>query len=212
VCIENLFSPKVQTDKSVSRQQQADAARARADEEARQGRIREGMGAIDQAFAGFNDDFYKGRADAYQAYYEPQLQDQFEKARSSLLFALTRSGLVNSSVAADKQADLSKSFEDQRSQIISRALASANDQRSRIANQKSALVGQLNSTGDSTQASQAALATSKQLAGEQPEYSPLGDIFAGVAAGIGNAAAAKGREDTYNAYFGRANTGRIVGG
>jgi len=210
VCFDKLMGPKV--DNSVLRQQQADASRARADEEARQGRIRQGTSAIDEAFAGFNDEFYKGRADAYQEYYEPQLQDQFGKARDSLTFALARAGLLNSSVAGEKQADLTKSFEDQRSQIISRALASVNDQRARIAGQKSALVGQLNTTGDSTQASQAALATSKQLAGEQPEYSPLGDIFAGVAAGIGNAAAAKNKQDTYNTYFGRQNTGRIIGG
>jgi hypothetical protein len=42
-------------------------AMARADEQARQARIKEGMGSIDTTFKQFDDSYFKRREDAYMA-------------------------------------------------------------------------------------------------------------------------------------------------
>src|SRR3546814_1150118 len=76
----------------------SDAAEAaRRDEEARQARIRAGMGQIDQTFSQFNDDYFDTRSKAYLDYATPQLEDQFAKAKEQLIFALSRGGNLNRS-------------------------------------------------------------------------------------------------------------------
>ena len=42
----------------------------------------------------------------------------------------------------------------------------------------------------------------QQMFAEKPVMSPLGDIFAGAAAGIGNYLDARENANAYNAYFG----------
>ena len=53
--------------------QLAEAERQRAEEEARQGRVREGADAINTAFAGYDDDFYKGISQNYLDFARPQV-------------------------------------------------------------------------------------------------------------------------------------------
>src|SRR3546814_9115062 len=90
----------------------SDAAEAaRRDEEARQARIRAGMGQIDQTFSQFNDDYFDTRSKAYLDYATPQLEDQFAKATEQLIFALSRGGNLNSSVAGERLADLTQQNE-----------------------------------------------------------------------------------------------------
>lgn len=47
------------------------AAQARADEQARQARIKQGVGRINEQFNQFDDSFYQGRKDAYRAFATP---------------------------------------------------------------------------------------------------------------------------------------------
>jgi hypothetical protein len=56
----------------------------------------------------FGDDFYSGRKQAYLDYATPQLNDQYGEAQRQLAFALDRSGMLDSSVRAQKEADLRK--------------------------------------------------------------------------------------------------------
>ena len=87
-----------------------EAARQRAEEEARQGRIREGRKKIDDAFSGFDDKFFAGREKSYLDYATPQLDDQYNDAVSELTLALARSNLLNSSARARKFGDLQKQY------------------------------------------------------------------------------------------------------
>ena len=177
------FGAKV--DRSTQSQQQAEAAQARADEEARQARIRSGTAAVDNTFAGFDDAFYGKRRASFMDFYQPQLDDQFAKAREALTFALADAGLLNSSVAGQKTADLNKAYETQRGSILSKADADVNSLKGRIAGEKSTLVSQLNATGDAERVSNEALSRSSALYKDVPEYSPLGDLFSGIGTGIG---------------------------
>lgn len=157
---------------------------------------------------GFNDDFFDQRRNDFLGYYQPQLDDQFGKARDQLTFALARAGTLNSTLAADKQGDLSSQYDVQRGSILSQADADVAAQRARINQEKSGLVAQLNATGDADRVSNEALARTQQMFNERPTYNPLGDIFSGVAAGIGNWHNAQQNRNAWNTY----NQGRSGGG
>jgi len=182
--------------------EEAEAARLR--EEERQGRIKAGMADIDATFAGFGDDFYKNRKTAFLDFYQPQLNDQFKDARDQVTFALARNGTLNSTIAADEAAKLGKKYSLETGSLVSRAEGDASALRSNIENQKSAIKSQLNATGDVASATNDALARTKMIYEDRPDYSPLGDIFGGVGDAIGNYSAATRNRQLYDAYFGNS--------
>jgi hypothetical protein len=134
---------------------------------------------------GFDDRFYQNRRDAYMGYYQPQLDDKFKTARDELTYALARAGTLNSSMAGEKNDKLKQDYDVQQASVSSKADADVNALKTRVAGEKSALVSQLNATGDADRASNEALSRTKAIYSEKPEYNPLGDIFAGVANAIG---------------------------
>jgi hypothetical protein len=178
-------SPKV--DNTAQRQAQEEAAEARQREAERQARIRGGTAQVDQTFQGFDDNFFNQRRDAFMGYYQPQLEDRFKDAREQLTFGLARAGTLRSSAAADKQTRLGQDYELQRAGIASKADADVGQLRSRVNAEKSALVSQLNATGDADRVSNEALGRSQMLMQDRPSYDMLPDIFGGIASGIGNA-------------------------
>lgn len=196
------FGGKPKIDDSIQRQQMAEAAEARQREQEREGRIRSGTTKIDSVFGGFNDDYYDTRRQSYLDFYQPQLDDQFADAKEQLTYALARAGTLNSTMAADKTADLTKRYDTQRATLLSQADDDVASAKSRINSEKSALVSQLNATGDADRVSNEALARTQQIGSERPSYSPLGDIFSGFAAGIGNYMDARANAATSTAYFG----------
>lgn len=152
------------------------AGEARAREEARQASIRTGMGNIDSAFAGFNDDFFNARGKAYTDYAMPQLDEQWGKAQEDLTYGLSRSGLLNSSAAAEKMADAKRDYDRQRQAIESTGLDYANQARGDVERNRSDLVAQLNATADPTSAAQAAANRAGMLSAS-PGFQPLGQLF-----------------------------------
>src|SRR5262245_18483199 len=84
-----------------------DSGAAMAEEAARQKRIKEGMAAIETNFAGFDPAFYDSREKAYENWALPQVNEQYDKAREELAYALARQfGTLDTSVYADRTADL----------------------------------------------------------------------------------------------------------
>lgn len=179
-------SPHV--DNTIQQQQLAESQAAREKEAAREARIQQGTQAIDNQFSQFDDSFYNKRAQAYTDYYQPQLDDRFSEARKDLTYALARAGTLNSTAAADKNALLQKQYATETGNIQAKAQGEADNLRTTVQNNKSGLVSELNSTGDADAASNAALASTKQMFNQVPAYNSLGDIFSGFSAGVGNAA------------------------
>lgn len=165
------------------------AAQARADEQARQARIREGTSQIDSLFGqNFNDDFYGGRRQAYLDYAAPQLNDQYAEARKQLLYSLDRSGTLDSSVRAAKEAELQKLYDTNRRAVADQGLTYENQARTNIENARADLIRTLSATGDSQGAVNQALSRSAALS--QPDsYSPLGDLFSKFTGALGQQAA-----------------------
>lgn len=163
-----------------------EAAMARAEEQARQARIREGMGRIDSTFdSQFTDDFFTGRQNAFLEFATPQLEQQFNDAQRDLTFSLARQGLTDSSVRGQRTAELQRLFDTNRQDIADQALAYSNDSRNAVEDARSDLVRTLNATGDADAAAKAALARASALS--QPQaFSPLANLFGDFTRGLGN--------------------------
>lgn len=159
------------------------AGEARAREEARQASIRDGMRQVDTIFGKFNDDFFNARSKAYTDYAFPQLEDQWSKAQDRMTYDLSRSGLLNSSVAAEKQADARREYDRQKQAVESMGSDYANQARGDVERNRSDVVGQLNATADAGAAANAATNRSSMLSAT-PGFSPLGMLFNNVGANI----------------------------
>lgn len=169
----------------------AEAAQARADEQARQDKIRAGTGRIDDIFkTNFTDDFYKGQSKAFSDYATPQLETQLADARKQLTFALDRSHLLDSSVRADKTADLEREAGTQRQAIADQALGYENQSKSNVEASKADLINTLNSTGDAEGAANNALSRAQTLSAPTP-FSPLSGLFSTFTGALGTQAAAE---------------------
>lgn len=164
-------------------------AMARADEEARQARIKEGMGKIDSTFKQFNPDFYDRRKQAVLETTMPQLNDQFQKTKEQLQYNLARSGLTDSSVRAANEGEMQRQMDVNKAAVAGQAQDYANQARQQIEQNRSELVGQLNATGDAQAAAQGALSRAS-IAAAQPGVTPLGMMFQNTTGLLGAASQA----------------------
>lgn len=167
-----------------------EAKRARQEEEARQGRIREGTNQVDNVFSKFDDKFYRGQRDSYTNYARPQLQKQRDDAAKELAFSLDRTGQLGGSVRAQKEGELQRLFDTNEQQVRDQALAYENQARTGVENARSDLVAMLNATGDTQGAVNSALTRATVLTKPQA-YSPLGQLFADFTGALGTQAAAE---------------------
>mgnify|MGYP001004377967 FL=1 len=95
--------------KDNSRQQAAQAqAEQAAAEAARQSRIREGQANIDTAFGQFDDNYFGNFQKSFTDFYNPQIADQYARAKDKLIAALAGRGTLESTVGAAKFGDLEK--------------------------------------------------------------------------------------------------------
>lgn len=180
------------------------AEASRSDEVARQERIRSGMGAIDQAFSGFGDEFYNKRAADYSAYALPDVERQAKAQRENLIYALARTGNLDSSAAARRSGELTQEENAARINVANTGIDQSNQLRSQVENARSGVVAELNATGDSTAASNATMRSIQNL--NQPVgFSPMGNLFASFAQGVSQIGANAG-----NGYGGFSGQGRAL--
>lgn len=174
--------PKVDNSYQVFAQEEAE--RARAEEEARQARIADGMASIGNVFSGMQP-VLDQRRQAMEGFYLPQLDEQFTDAKDDLTYALARAGQLSSSTAGQKQADLSRSFALNKASIEGDIQADLASTQTRMNQQRQGLEAALRASGDSTAASNAALQSAVTFREDIPKLNPIGNIFYGLAEGIG---------------------------
>ena len=158
-------------------------ARQAAEEEARQGRITQGKANIDSAFSGYDDSFYAGQSQNYMDYATPQIEDQYGDALKSLTSALSRNGVSQSSMAADRRANIEKQLAQAQTDAARQGQSFANDTRQSLASVKNNLISQNQSLADPTLISNMA-ANQAAAASQLPSYNPVAQIFAGAAEGL----------------------------
>lgn len=155
------------------RDNSADQAAAR--EQQRRSRINSGISRIDEALAPFNDEFFAGHQQAFLDNSLPQLDKSFTDAQKDLIFALSRSGLLQSSTAAGRQRGLDEERARFERELNDQAVSFANQGRSNLESTRSNLISQLNATEDPALAASSA-AREAGLLQAPPTFSPLGDF------------------------------------
>jgi hypothetical protein len=167
-----------------------EADRARAEERARQNRIRGGTQRIGDIFGQFTPDYFTRQGQSYLDYATPQLEDQYRDAQKQLAFSLARSGNTESSVRGDLAAELEKTYGLGRQKLADQALDLGNRSRAAIEDARGGLVSMLNSTGDVEGATQEAIRRASILS-QQPQFSPLANMFADFTGILGTQQAAQ---------------------
>lgn len=184
---------------------------ARQQEAARQERITQGRGAIDKAFAGFDEPYYAKVSSDYNAYYRPQLASKYQRAMQDLTTQLAGQGNLSSSAGAQRFGELRQAFGENEASIANAATDAANNLRSQVNAQKSNLYQTNNSAADPSQA--ASMAGSAASAIAPAPYTPLGDIFASLLKTTNNAVAqeAAGLPGWQTGMFNTPTSGRGSG-
>lgn len=166
-----------------------EAAAARADEKARQDRIRTGTKKISTIFDGqFNDPYFDKQKQSYLDYASPQLEDQYAKAQKELTYALARGGNLNSSVRGEKSAELQKQYDLNKQKIADDALSSSTQARNNVESARADLISQLNATGDAEGAANSAINRASALS-QPAAFSPITSLFADFTSALGTQAA-----------------------
>lgn len=165
-----------------------EAAAARQDEYARQEQVRGGTARVNDIFGQFDDNFFKGRRDAFTAYANPQLEQQYGDAQKELTYALARGGNLNSSVRGQQAGELQQKFDLNKQSIADQALASEGAARNAVEDSRANLIATLNATGDATGVANQALARSSALS-QPAAYSPLSNLFSDFTGTLGTQAA-----------------------
>lgn len=142
----------------------------------RQARIEQGRKAIDESFAGFDDNFYDSRAKDYEAYAVPQVTKQYDNTKKNLTYSLARSGLLGSSTEASKSSELDMENAQQLRNVADAGKSQANELRQAVEGQRSNLYSQLEASADPGAAGSLALRTAQAY--QQPtSYAPIGNFF-----------------------------------
>ena len=104
---------------------------------------------------------------------------------------------MDSSVRADKEAELQKKYDLNKQQVADQAQSYSTEARNNVEKSRSDLITMLNATGDAEGAANSAITRASALS--QPQaYSPLTQLFADFTAGLGTQAAL----EKANAYAG----------
>lgn len=162
--------------------------------------VTQGKGAIDNAFSGFNDNYFKDYTKAYTGAYDPQVADQYNIARDKLTATLAGNGTLGGSVGNNSMAQLDKTRANEEATIGNQAVDATNSLKTTVGNAKTNLYN-LNTTAadPSTMASQAQNTAGAIVAPQA--YPTLGDVFGGVLAPV--AAAAKTNQTSMNPFTGK---------
>jgi len=133
----------------------------------------------------WQDDLASTYLQAYNDYYVPQLEQQYEDANKNLTYDLARAGLLRSSAAADTQSDLARQNAENTAMVKSQGDQGVAALKQKINAAKQDAINQLYATENPDVAANQALSSIRTIQSTQPEYSPLGDIFRTAAVGIG---------------------------
>lgn len=163
----------------------AEAERIRQAEIRRQENIAAGQNEIAGAFGQFDDNFYNQRMQSYMDYAMPQLDKQYEDQVRQLSASLARSGNLNSSLRAERMAQLQEEYErgkltlaEQGRGYVDQARAATDAARARLMESNASLADP-----GTIRASAAAEASRLSI---NPQYANLGTLLSNLSTDVGS--------------------------
>ncbi len=138
----------------------------------------------------FSPEFYNKERSAFIDYATPQLVDQYGDAKKQLIYAMARSGNLNSSANAVKGGELTKLYDTNKRNVVDQANTFVNQTKANVEDARQGLIQTLNATGDAEGAASGAIRRAQSLSAP-PSYSPIGQLFTDFTAGLGQQAAAE---------------------
>lgn len=154
-------------------------AKLDAKEAKRQEDIKAGQGKIDEAFSQFNPAYYDKFKTDYTGYYTPQIGQQYDIAKDKLAATLAGRGTLDSSVGANKFAQLDKTRALAEADIGNQSVDASNGLRKQAEDTKSNLYSLNQSAADPALASARAIGEASAITAPRA-LSPLGQVFASV--------------------------------
>lgn len=142
----------------------------------RQHAIDLGKAAIDNRFNKFDDKYFKKYRGDYTGYYNPQVEEQYNKTGDKLAATLADRGMLESSVGNASRTDLTSEYGKAKQNIANEALDASNKLRSQVESSKSNLYSINEASADPMGVNAQAVGASTALVAP-PQYSPLGQIF-----------------------------------
>lgn len=168
---------------------------------------------IDRNFSKFGDGYYDQYKQDYSGFYNPQLDRQYGQAVDKTTAALADRGILESSVGAQKFADLGRQNAEARTNIANEGLDAANRLRGQVENAKSSLYSLNEASADPQAINAQALGQATALVAP-PTYSPLGEVFASAIGSLGNYAQARQNRPTktyQSPYATGYGSGKVIG-
>lgn len=151
--------------------------RRREEEARREAAIAQGRELIESQFGQFDDSYYDTLRQNYLDYYMPQLDTQYQRALESTTYDLARRGLLNSSAANRKLADLNEALAVQRGTIANQAEDVAAKQRAQVLADRDTLLNFNQSAADAETVSERVGGVTDRLMSYAPQLTPLGQVF-----------------------------------
>lgn len=152
---------------------------------------------IDKAFSQFDDGYYDKYKTDYNAYYKPQLAEQFGKAMDKTTASLVDRGIMDSTVGGATIADLTKKNAEANTQIANEATDAANKLRGSVESAKSNLYNLNEASADPQTVNAQAVGSATALVAP-PAFSPLANVFADVFNSLNNFQSAYQNRPTAN--------------
>jgi hypothetical protein len=161
-------------------QQEADEAAAEALLNQKQANLTTNTNNINNSFdSTFTPDFYSNYAKQLMSYWQPDLDQQHTDAQHQLNYTFADAQPGGGSAASDAFGRLQKAYDTAELQANDNSQSQANQLRSNVEGQRSALLSSV--SGDTDPG--AAVAQTQRTIGSiplAPAYSPLGDVFSNL--------------------------------
>lgn len=165
------------TDHSAQNQAAKTNAQVQAQNLQTQANIKQGQANIDNAFKGFNDNYYQGFENDYNNFYDPQITKQYKDTNATLAAGLVDQGMGASTVGNKKLADLSQQYQTTLVNSANSGVDAANALKKSVSDEESNLSSLNLASDDPNAINTQALASATSLAAPQ-SFTPLGQVFA----------------------------------
>jgi hypothetical protein len=126
---------------------EAKAAAARQYAEGRNALIEKSRTAINDAYSGFDDNYFNGFANDFVNYYKPKLATEADNANRTATFSYANTGGLRSSAAARSFGDLTRQKAEKEGQVANAGIDAAGEFRNDLDTQKSDALSLLFSSG-----------------------------------------------------------------